>query len=344
MKRVGQDEQDQRKDHLDRDLHRLLLGPLTPLEPHLVCLDAEDVGDRDAVGVGLQDGTDEPAQVRHIGTLGEGQVGIPAGLADGDVLQGAHQLLGQGSLAVGRRAPSPTRSRGRPRRRWSSGRACRPAPAGWPAAALPAAEEQQLGQEVGPGGPPPPPRPWSTDAPGLRAEEDQTPASTATTASTSLAPTTRDIGQSAGCPANGDQPLQAGSTVPCGVSSPTSRVAPGRRDDGGPSGRVTGSRPRMEVGPRAERLATSGPGTSCPPHQQKMPSPPGRAGPVDNHLSVSLSERDLDGLAHPEPTDGHHHPRPRRAVRNRRPTREPRRRTRAWVIVRKAPIPGGAGT
>ena len=51
-----QDAEDQREDHLDRDLHRLLLGPLPPLEPHLLRLGAQHVGDGDAVRVGLDDG------------------------------------------------------------------------------------------------------------------------------------------------------------------------------------------------------------------------------------------------------------------------------------------------
>ena len=50
---AGQDAEDQRDRHLDRDLLGALLGPLAALDPDLRGLHAQHLGDRDAEHVGL---------------------------------------------------------------------------------------------------------------------------------------------------------------------------------------------------------------------------------------------------------------------------------------------------
>ena len=106
-----QDAEDQREDHLHRDLHRLLLGALTALEPHLLRLGAQHVGDRDAVRVGLDDGADEaragparrcgrPAPGRPRGAAGRRR--CPAGSAPAP--------RPAGPCRSRRPGPSPTRS------------------------------------------------------------------------------------------------------------------------------------------------------------------------------------------------------------------------------------------
>ena len=54
-----QDEEDQRKQHLDRHLHGVLFGPLPPLDPHVFRLGLEDARNGDAVGVCLDHRPDE---------------------------------------------------------------------------------------------------------------------------------------------------------------------------------------------------------------------------------------------------------------------------------------------
>src|SRR5690349_6214688 len=65
-----QDEQDQRDHDADGHLLGLLLGPLAALRAHLLALDAEHPGDRDAEAVGLHHGTAEGLEVGQGGALG----------------------------------------------------------------------------------------------------------------------------------------------------------------------------------------------------------------------------------------------------------------------------------
>ena len=55
----------------EHQLHRcgecLLLGPLTPLDPHLVGLDPEHPGDGDTEGLSLDHGQDEGAKLVEVG-------------------------------------------------------------------------------------------------------------------------------------------------------------------------------------------------------------------------------------------------------------------------------------
>ena len=105
----GQDAEHQREDHLDRDLHRLLLGPLAALDPHLGGLGVQHVGDGDAVLVGLDDGPDEPRRSGDTGPRRQRLVCLAPGPAHLDVLQGADQLLEPAlRCRSSRPAPSPT--------------------------------------------------------------------------------------------------------------------------------------------------------------------------------------------------------------------------------------------
>ena len=72
MNRAGRMQKISGIGHLDGHLLRLLLGTLTTLHPHLGRLDAQDVGDRDSEGVGLDHRAHELAELDEIGALGQG--------------------------------------------------------------------------------------------------------------------------------------------------------------------------------------------------------------------------------------------------------------------------------
>ena len=61
-----EDEEDGREDHLDRRLHRLLLGGGLAADARVGGLDAQDAAERDAELVGLDDGADERGQLGRV--------------------------------------------------------------------------------------------------------------------------------------------------------------------------------------------------------------------------------------------------------------------------------------
>src|SRR3954471_14549074 len=63
----GEDAPDQREQHLDRGLGGHLLGALASLDPELLRLDLEDLRDRDAELLGLDDRADEVRQRLDLG-------------------------------------------------------------------------------------------------------------------------------------------------------------------------------------------------------------------------------------------------------------------------------------
>ena len=81
-------------------LSGVAVATLPPLDPHLPRLHPQHLGDGDAVGLGLHDGADEPAQVGQVRPPLERPVGVDARLPDPDVVERAAELLGERSLAV----------------------------------------------------------------------------------------------------------------------------------------------------------------------------------------------------------------------------------------------------
>ena len=93
-----EDAEEHREEDLDRHLLGLLLGPLTTHEPHLLGLLAQDVGDRQAQPVGLDDGADEGPDLRGRRALAHALERLAAGVADLDLRQHAGELAGDRPL------------------------------------------------------------------------------------------------------------------------------------------------------------------------------------------------------------------------------------------------------
>lgn len=59
------------------------------------CLRRQHPANGDAIDLSLVDGSDEPAEVLHLGAFRQVAVGLPPGTPHLDVLQGADEFLGQ---------------------------------------------------------------------------------------------------------------------------------------------------------------------------------------------------------------------------------------------------------
>ncbi len=93
-------------------LHGLLLGPLPALDPHHLGLDPEHPADGNAVGVGLDHGLDEAAQLGDVGPFRQGDVGLAAAAPDLHVLQGPDSSSASGPLPFSpARAMAPSKPR-----------------------------------------------------------------------------------------------------------------------------------------------------------------------------------------------------------------------------------------
>ncbi len=89
-----QDPEHDREEDLDRDLLRLLLGELTPHEPHLEDCSRSTDGDGQAEAVGLDERRDEVLGLRDGGAVRQGGERLAPRLADLDLRQDAGELTG----------------------------------------------------------------------------------------------------------------------------------------------------------------------------------------------------------------------------------------------------------
>ena len=95
-----EDAADEREQHLDRRLGRHLLGALAALDPELLGLDLEHLGDRHAELLGLDDRADEVGQRRDLGARDDVAQGLAAGLPDAHLGERPAELVGQRSLEL----------------------------------------------------------------------------------------------------------------------------------------------------------------------------------------------------------------------------------------------------
>src|SRR4029079_13087546 len=80
-----EDAPDEREQHLDRRLRRLLLGALPALDAELLPRDLDHLRDRDAQLLGLDDRADEARQRRALGPRDDVAERLAARLADADL-------------------------------------------------------------------------------------------------------------------------------------------------------------------------------------------------------------------------------------------------------------------
>ena len=95
-----EDEDDRREEHLDRRLHRLLLGGGLALEPAVGRLDAQDLAERDAELVGLDDRAHERGDLGRVDAPGELLQRLRARLADAHLAERERELVDERALHV----------------------------------------------------------------------------------------------------------------------------------------------------------------------------------------------------------------------------------------------------
>src|ERR1700675_2964139 len=95
-----EDAPDEREEHLDRRFRRHLLRSLAALDPELLRLDLEDLADRDAELLGLDDRADEVGQRRDLGPRDDVAERLAAGLPNADFGKRPAELLGQWALEL----------------------------------------------------------------------------------------------------------------------------------------------------------------------------------------------------------------------------------------------------
>ena len=96
---AGHDAEHHGEQDLDRQLHRLLLGVLPPLQPQLGRLHLHRLSDGHAELLGLGQGHDELPELGELHAVGHGEERVPAPHAGPDVLAHAGELGGERSLA-----------------------------------------------------------------------------------------------------------------------------------------------------------------------------------------------------------------------------------------------------
>src|SRR6188472_3635752 len=95
-----ENEEHGREEHLDRRLHRLLLGGGLALEAAVVRLHAQNAAEGDAELVGLDDRPHEGGELRGTGAVGELLERVGARLADADLAQGQRELVRERAIHV----------------------------------------------------------------------------------------------------------------------------------------------------------------------------------------------------------------------------------------------------